>query len=105
MAKYFINVGDQQWYGFGAPMGSYPATVGTVLGVGVTIPVGERVTDAGSSSDYGIMRVRIKLLNGKSVVRLCDADSVESAITDLPGTAAFGSSVVKVAPVRKNQFI
>lgn len=105
MAKYYINVGDQQWYGFGAPMGTYPDTLGTVLGVGITIPVGDRTTDAGSFADYGIMRLRIKLLNGKSVVRLCDADSVESAITDLPGTAAFGSSVIKVSPVRKNQFI
>jgi hypothetical protein len=102
--KFYIKVDDTRnlWYQFNAPETAYPDAVGIALGVSATLPAGGRVTTRGTFAHYPIVRVRIKLEDSSSRVRLCDLEMLQTAIEDLPTAAAFNSTVTEVKPVRRN---
>ncbi|MBE9012662.1 hypothetical protein IQ250_20895 [Pseudanabaenaceae cyanobacterium LEGE 13415] len=106
MAKksWYIKVNDAQniWYEFTADENAYPEALGIALGVSTVLPTGGVPTRRGTFANYPIVRVRIKLQNGESRTRLCDMDMLQTAMTDLIGTALFGSTVKDVLPVRRN---
>lgn len=102
MAVFYVNVPSQGWYKFGAPLAAYPENVGTVLGINSSKPTTGGTTLKGNHTDYPIMRVRINLENGKSLVRFCDINQYSEALTDLEGVVAFGSKIRDVVPVRED---
>lgn len=105
--RFFVNIGGQRWCTFHAPVTAYTDAMGIALGVGVTLPDGHRATSIGTFADYGIVQVRLKLSTGKTIIRLCDADMLASAIADLPGAVypPAGATILEVAPVRKNVLV
>ena len=104
MAVFYVNVPSLGWYKFGAPLAAYPETVGTVLGINSSVPTTGRILK-GNHTDYTIMRVRINLENGKSLVRFCDILNYTDALTDLRGVVAFGSKIRDVMPVREDSHV
>jgi hypothetical protein len=93
------------WYEFSAPEDAYPDAVGIALGVSATLPTGARATRRGTYANYKIKRVAIVLEDGTRKIRLCDMDMLPTAINDLPTAEAFGSTVARVIPVRRNRLI
>lgn len=102
--NFYIKVDDARniWYEFSAPEAAYPDAVGIALGVSATLPTGGTATRRGTFANYAIVRVRIKLANKKYKTRLCDMDMLATAIQDLPTATAFGSTITRVVPVRRN---
>lgn len=104
MAVFYVRSPGKGWYKFGAPLAAYPEAVGTVLGINSDVPTTGRILK-GNHTDHMIMRVRINLANGKSVVRFCDINQYSDALTDLRGAAAFGSTIRDVVPVREDSHV
>lgn len=103
MPRYFVQVEGDLYYQFSTRTEAYPDAIREALGVFNTgeLPDDAIVTTAGTFADWGIIRVRIALENGEDYIRLCDVDSLTDAIATLPGDTAFGSTILKVHPVRK----
>lgn len=99
MAVFYVESPGKGWYKFGAPLAAYPEDVGTVLGINSDVPLTGRILK-GNHADHMIMRVRINLENGKSLVRFCSLSQYSDALTDLRGMTAFGSKIRDVLPVR-----
>jgi hypothetical protein len=100
-----VDSDDNVWYQFSAPEEAYPEAIGIGLGVSATLPAGARATRRGTYAHHKIMRVAIVLENGDRKIRLCDMDMLGTAINDLPSAAAFGSTIARVVPVRRNRLI
>lgn len=103
--SWYIKVDDTRniWYEFSAPETAYPEAVGIALGVSTTLPSGATATRRGTFANYPIVRVRLKLANGTYRTRLCDMELLSTAIQDLPTTTAFGSTIMRVTPARRNR--
>lgn len=102
--NWYIKVDDTKdiWYEFSAPTTAYPEAVGIALGVSATLPAGASATRRGTFANYPIVRVRLVTADKESRTRLCDMEMLATAITDLPTSEAFGSTITRVVPVRRN---
>lgn len=118
MATYYVEYAPNKLYKFHTNEGTstsanpaldYNPFSSAPLGITSVIPAGKKATTKGSFKDYPIVKVRIKLQSGASVVRLCAARLLGDAIKDLPGTGwddAQGNNDVieEVIPVRGYQY-
>lgn len=112
MPRFYIEVEDDLFYQFNAPATAYPAAVATELGVRATRPPSPaKVTRAGIFADWGILRVRMPIVDAstgltlRTVIRLCDVDNFSDAVDNLAGSTAFGGQIEGVYPVRKRLLI
>jgi hypothetical protein len=118
MATYYVEYAPNKLYTFHTNEGTstsanpaldYNPFSSEPLGVTSVIPAGKKATSKGSFKDYPIVKVRLKLAGGTSVVRLCAARKLGEAIKDMPGTGwpdAEGNNdtIVEVIPVRGFQY-
>lgn len=106
MPRFYIRERQDRnvYYQFNAPAAAYPEGVRGLLGVFPSLPEGGRATTRGNFKDYMITKVRIKLANGQSKVRLCDVDALGIAMYELPTVNAFGSTITEVLQLRSWQY-
>jgi hypothetical protein len=103
MAKFFIATETGRYYQFSARATAYPDAILSGLSVvkEADLPANAQIEEHQTGERYqafSILRMRLSLKNGKSVVRLA------SALAPLPsliGVNAFSSTVTKVRPARQ----
>lgn len=108
MARFYFQVeGTNTYYEFNAPAASYPTDIRAPLGVieEDAVPDGANVTNAGIFSDWGIMRIALRLDDGRTRIRLCDVNNFSSAVGALVGQALDGAVIRRVRPVRRQRLI
>ena len=102
MPNFYFDVGGASFVRFRAPAAAYPAGLQAKLGVLATPPDNARQL-IGKPSDYGCVRVRLGMANGKQYYRLCDPDAFSSSF-NVVGDDLFGSKVVSYGPARRRVF-
>lgn len=103
MPKFFIPVDlDGGHYQINTPNDAYPVSIRVTLGVltEAQLPDNAEILDAGVVAEHPVIRLRLKMANGKNYYRYASA-LASTDLRTLIGREAFGSTIRSVRPARR----